>query len=155
MRAVVCRVDGASVKVDGRCVGSIEKGLLVYLGVMRGDCESDAQWMAEKLVSLRVFGDAQGKMNLCVADVTGGILLIPNFTLAGRTSKGTRPSFSDAERPELAKALFECVARSCSSRVSTATGVFGADMRIDAVFNGPVTVVVDTPDKRVASLKSR
>ncbi len=145
MRAVVCRVDRAAVEVEGQTVGAIGRGLLVYLGVVTGDTEREAKWMAGKLPALRVFGDDDGKMNLSVTDVDGGVLLIPNFTLAARTQKGTRPSYTDAAPPEVAERLFAQVAELCGEQVATETGVFGAHMVIDSVANGPVTVVVDSP----------
>ncbi|MBI1370859.1 MAG: D-tyrosyl-tRNA(Tyr) deacylase [Planctomycetes bacterium] len=145
MRAVVCRVDHAAVSVDDKIVGRIDAGLLVYVGVIEGDTEREATWLADKLLALRIFNDQAGKLNRSVVDIAGGILLIPNFTLAGRTQKGTRPSFSDAARSEIASPLFDFIARRCVLSVPTATGVFGAHMLIDARFNGPVTLVVDTP----------
>lgn len=145
MRAVVCRVDDAHVIADGVETGRIARGLLVYLGVIAGDTDAHALWLADKLASLRLFNDDHGKINLAVADVAGSILLIPNFTLAGRTSKGTRPSFSEAAPPHLASALFDRLAELLRQRLPVATGVFGAHMVIHATFHGPVTVVVDTP----------
>ena len=145
MKAVVCRVDRASVEVAGEIVGSVERGLLVYLGVMSGDGPAQAQWMTDKLAAMRLFNDDAGRINLSVKDVGGGILLIPNFTLAGETSRGTRPSFSRAAPPGEARPLFESVAAIlAASGLHTATGVFGAHMLIDARFNGPVTVIVET-----------
>lgn len=144
MRAVVCRVDHATVTVDDQIVGRVERGLLIYVGVLEGDAQADAEWIAEKLLSLRLFNDAAGKMNLSVRDVGGGLLLIPNFTLAGRTHKGTRPSYSDAAPPELARPLFNDVAAHCGLQAPVGTGVFGAHMLIDARFNGPVTVNLDS-----------
>ncbi|MHC4996412.1 MAG: D-aminoacyl-tRNA deacylase [Planctomycetota bacterium] len=145
MRAVVCRVNRASVVADGEVTGRVGVGLLVYLGVLEGDGEAEAQWMAKKLPVLRVFNDDDGKMNGSVVDTGGGILIIPNFTLAGRTRKGTRPSYGDAADPAVATGLFDRVVELCRASVPVETGVFGAHMVIDAEFNGPVTVVVDTP----------
>jgi len=150
MRAAVCRVEQAQVAVDGEVVGAIGRGLLVYVGVFGGDVAADADWLAEKLTALRVFGDDDGKMNRSVAEVAGGVLLIPNFTLAGRTRKGTRPSFTDAAAPPHAAPLFDRLATRCAERVAVATGVFGAHMIIDARFDGPVTVIVDSPDRGAA-----
>ena len=155
MRAVVCRVERASVAVGGEMVGRIGPGLLAYIGVVRGDTEDQAAWLARKLCGLRVFPDEQGRMNRSVQQIsrtdpagetTGGLLLIPNFTLAGRTRKGTRPSFTDAADPAEAEPLFNELAQRCRDQVETAAGVFGADMRIDARFDGPVTLVIDTPE---------
>lgn len=148
MKAVVCRVDAASVEVDAHVAGRIERGLLVYLGVMQGDTEAQAKWMAQKLATLRLFNDEAGKINLSVKDVGGGVLLIPNFTLAGETSRGTRPSFSTAAPPEVARTLFDLVRDQLTHHLAAtghlATGVFGAHMLINANFNGPVTVIVDS-----------
>jgi len=137
-------VDHATVMVEGQAVGRVDRGLLVYVGVMNRDEETDARWLAEKLVSVRLFDDVDGKMNLSVKGVGGGLLLIPNFTLAGRTSKGTRPSYSDAAPPQFARPLFHTVAAQCGLHVPTEVGVFGAHMLIDARFNGPVTVNIDS-----------
>lgn len=145
MRAVVSRVASASVRVNGDLVGRVERGLLAYVGVLDGDGEAQAGWLAEKLVNLRIFPDDAGRMNRSVLDITGGVLLIPNFTLAARTHKGTRPGFTDAAHPSLADPLFNELARLCRARVKTATGAFGAHMMIQSVADGPVTVVVDTP----------
>jgi D-aminoacyl-tRNA deacylase len=144
MRAVICRVDRASVQVEGQTVGRIGRGLLAYVGVMQGDDDGDARWLAEKLVALRLFSDEAGKMNLSAGQTGGALLLVPNFTLAGRTGKGTRPSYSDAAAPSVAQQLFEKVAASCAAALPTAMGRFGAHMTIDARFDGPVTVILDS-----------
>lgn len=146
MRAVVCRVAEAAVSVEGRERGRIGPGLLVYVGIVAGDGEEEAQWMARKLPALRLFNDAAGRMNLSLTDIGGGLLLIPNFTLAGRTRKGTRPSYTDAADPTDAQPLFQKLAHLTAEHVPTATGVFGATMHIHAHFEGPVTVVVDSPE---------
>lgn len=147
MRAVVCRVSSAHVTVDGQVVGRVDRGLLVYVGVVCGDDAADVSWMADKLISLRAFPDDQGKMNRSVTDVAGGLLLIPNFTLAGRTRKGTRPSFTDAAPPEVASALFDQLAARCAQRAPVATGVFGAYMTVTADCDGPITLVIDSPQR--------
>jgi len=144
MKAVVCRVHHAQVVVDQQIVGRCDHGLLVYVGVVEGDTEKDADWLADKLVALRVFGDEAGKMNRSVAEAGGGLLLVSNFTLAGRTKKGARPSFTDAAPPDVAQALFDRVVERCNRTVATQTGRFGAHMDIDARFDGPVTVIVDS-----------
>ncbi len=148
MRSVVSRVSRAAVVVGGEPVGEIGRGLLVYVGVVEGDGEADARWTAEKLFALRIFPDEAGRMNRSVADVEGGLLLIPNFTLAGRTRKGSRPSFTDAADPAVAEPLFDRVAALCAERVTTATGVFGGDMRITSTADGPVTLVLESPASR-------
>lgn len=145
MRAVVCRVAHASVVSDGVETGRVGPGLLVYLGVIDGDREGDADWLVDKLASIRLFNDDAGKINRSVVDITGGVLLIPNFTLAGATQKGTRPSYSSAAAPADARRLFDHVAVRLSEHIHVATGVFGAHMDIQSQADGPVTVVVDTP----------
>ena len=146
MKAVVCRVDAASVEVERQIVGRIGHGLLVYLGVMSGDGEAEAAWMAAKLAKLRLFSDDAGKINRCVTDLAGGVLLIPNFTLAGETSRGTRPSFSTAAAPQIARGLFQAVRHHLAAHLGrdVPTGSFGAHMVIHAQFDGPVTVIVDS-----------
>lgn len=145
MRCVVSRVDHASVDVEGQTVGRIAHGLLVYVGIIEGDTERDVPWMAEKLCAIRLFPDDHGKMNRSVRDVEGALLLIPNFTLAGATSKGTRPSFTRAAEPDAATVLFDQLTESCAESVPTQRGRFGAHMQIDTRCNGPVTVIVDSP----------
>lgn len=143
MRAVISRVRSAVCQVDGQTTGAIQRGLLVYLGVLEGDGDDLPVTMARKLTQLRIFPDEDGRMNRSVADIGGGILLIPNFTLAARTKKGTRPSFTDAAAPPVAERLYQRVADECGKSVTTATGRFGADMRIESVADGPVTIILD------------
>ncbi len=145
MIAVVQRVRRAWVEVSGDRVGEIGVGLLVFVGVLAGDDEEDASWLARKLLGLRIFPDAEGKMNLDTAAVGGGFLLIPNFTLGADLRKGNRPSFNLAAPPEQAEALFDRLAdlmKEAGARVET--GRFGAMMEIGAEMFGPVTLVVDT-----------
>ena len=145
MRAVVQRVSEASVSVDGETIGRIEKGLLVLLGVGTGDTEEDAKAMAEKLIGLRLFNDADRKMNLSVIDVGGRVLMISQFTLHGDCRKGRRPSFVHAARPEQAVPLYESVIRRLRDRnLTVETGSFGATMEVALVNSGPVTLLVDT-----------
>ncbi len=145
MRAVVQRVHEASVSVDGRVTGAIDRGLLVLLGVDLEDTESDAAAMAEKLVCLRCFEDEAGKFNRSVQDVQGGMLVISQFTLHGDCRKGRRPSFTQAARPEQAIPLYESVmARVRATGVPVGAGVFGAHMDVRLVNNGPVTLLIDT-----------
>ncbi len=148
MRAVVCRVSAAKVTVDGEVTGEIGHGLLVFVGVVRGDGEREAKWMADKLLALRIFPDDEAKMNRSVAQAGGGLLLISNFTLAGQTRKGTRPSFTDAAPPEQANRSFDDLVARCAGRIDTATGRFGEHMAIDSTCDGPVTLVIDTPPVR-------
>ncbi len=145
MRAVVQRVSEASVRLDGQTVGRIGAGLLVLLGVGVGDTESDAVWMSDKLLSLRIFEDEDGKMNRSVQDMEGGLLVVSQFTLFGDCRKGKRPDFSDAARPELAIPLYEkVVAMLRESGLDVQTGVFQADMKVALVNDGPVTLLVDS-----------
>lgn len=130
----------ADVVVDGTSVGAIERGLLVLVGVEQGDCAREADRLLERLLGYRVFPDAAGKMNLSVQDITGGVLLVPQFTLAADTTKGTRPGFSTAASPEEGQRLFEHFVQQARTKHSpVATGVFGADMQVTLVNDGPVT----------------
>ena len=145
MRAVVQRVLEAQVKVDGSIVGQIGKGLLVYLSVGKGDTEKDAEFMAEKLVNLRIFADDAGKMNRSIQDVGGGILLVSNFTLHGDCRKGRRPGFDAAAEPTLAQQLYEKTADLIARQgITVAKGVFGAHMHVSSVNDGPVTFLLDS-----------
>jgi D-tyrosyl-tRNA(Tyr) deacylase len=145
MRAVIQRVLEAKVEVGGQVVGRIGKGLLVYLGVGKGDSEKDAEFMAEKLANLRIFADEAGKMNLSVRDVGGGILLVSNFTLHGDCRKGRRPGFDGAAEPELAEKLYEKAAElTAGQEVPVEKGVFGGYMRVSSTNDGPVTLLLDS-----------
>lgn len=146
MRAVVQRVTRASVTVAGEITGEINLGLLVLLGVGQDDTEADAQWLAEKIAALRIFEDADGKMNRSVVDVAGGLLVVSQFTLFASTRKGTRPSFNDAAKTDLAIPLYEAFNRFASAALGrpVATGRFAAMMDVALVNNGPVTIVIDT-----------
>lgn len=146
MKAVIQRVTEASVKVDGNIVGSISKGFLVLLGVMEGDTEKDAALMASKIAKLRVFEDSEEKMNLSVTDVDGEILSVSQFTLCADVKKGNRPSFTPSAKPDTAMALYE----KFNSFLLTEgvrkveTGIFGADMKVSLLNDGPVTIIFDT-----------
>jgi D-tyrosyl-tRNA(Tyr) deacylase len=145
MRAVLQRVTKASVEVDGTIVGRIGGGLLVLLGVAKGDGEQDVQYIADKIHSLRIFGDETGKMNQSVVDVQGAVLLISQFTLVGETAKGRRPDFGDAAAPEQARALYEQVEVTLRSKgLPVETGRFGAYMTVDLVNDGPVTLLLES-----------
>jgi D-tyrosyl-tRNA(Tyr) deacylase len=139
VRAVVQRVSRARVTVDGEVTGEIGPGLLVLLGVRRGDTEEQADKLARKLLALRIFEDDQGRMNLSVADVGGGILCVSQFTLYGDTRKGNRPGFVDAAPPDEAEPLYERV----KSALDAQGGRFGAHMDVELVNDGPVTLVVE------------
>jgi D-tyrosyl-tRNA(Tyr) deacylase len=156
MRCVIQRVSSACVVVEGVERGRVGRGVCVLAGLFESDTERDVAWCAEKVVNLRIFEDAQGKMNLSVLDLGAagqgdagdvGILLIPNFTLAGDARKGRRPSFDMAMRPERAGAVFErfaAIVRGHAGAVPVATGVFRADMKLTLTNDGPVTVVLDS-----------
>lgn len=145
MRAILQRVSSASVTVDGSVVGEIGAGLLVLLGVGKDDTEAAAGYLAERILNLRVFADAAGKMNLSVVDSGGSVLVVSQFTLCGDTRKGRRPSFDGAASPELARRLYEGFVEAVrASGVRVATGVFQASMSVALVNEGPVTFVVDS-----------
>ena len=144
MKFVAQRVASAALCVSGELVSEIGRGLVVYLGVKAGDNEKQAEKAMEKVALLRVFEDEAGKMNLSVRDVKGEVLLVSQFTLYGDAKKGNRPSFSEAERPERADALYEhAVSYLRSLGVSVKTGVFGADMQISQHNDGPVTIIFE------------
>ncbi len=146
MKAVVQRVSSASVDVGDERVGEIDRGLLVLLGVADGDEAKDARWMAEKIVSLRVFEDDEGKMNLSLEDIGGALLAVSQFTLLGDCRKGRRPSFVKAARLELADKLYrEFVSVVEGLGVRTATGRFQTHMAVSLVNDGPVTILVESP----------
>jgi len=145
MRAVIQRVLQAEVEIKGQQVSQIGKGLLVYLSIGKTDTVGDAQFMAEKLVNLRIFADEAGKMNRSVLDVGGSVLLVSNFTLHGDCRKGRRPSFDAAAEPELAQQLYEKVAELIAEQgASVEKGVFGEYMHVSSVNDGPVTFLLDS-----------
>jgi len=149
MRAILQRVSEASCKVDGHITGEIKTGFLVLLGIEDADTLEDTQWLAQKITGMRVFGDENGLMNKALADVDGRILLISQFTLFAQTKKGNRPSFIRAARPDKAIPLYEQMISLLNELTghTTATGIFGADMKISLVNDGPVTIVMDTKDR--------
>lgn len=145
MRAVVQRVVRGSVKVEGRPVGEINHGLVVLLGVGRGDNVSDAGYLAEKIANLRIFEDAEGKMNLSVLDIAGSVLAISQFTLYGDCRKGRRPGFSEAAAPEEANMLYDKFVKELQDKgLKVATGCFGEHMVVEIINDGPVTLLVDS-----------
>jgi D-tyrosyl-tRNA(Tyr) deacylase len=145
MRAVIQRVSRARVTVGDEVVGEIGPGLLVLLGVTHEDTAEQARWLAEKLVGLRIFNDADGKMNRSLLDVDGAVLVVSQFTLYGDCRKGRRPSFVDAAPPEIAVPRYEEFVNAVRAQgVPTATGRFGAMMRVELVNDGPVTLIVDS-----------
>lgn len=144
MRVVLQRVVSASVSVGGAIVGEIGHGLVLLVAFRRDDGPAELEWMADRLIGLRVFGDGEGKMNLGLTDVDGGLLIVSQFTLYGDARRGRRPSFVEAASPELAVPLYNAfVQRMRSAGVNVATGVFGADMQLALVNDGPVTLVID------------
>ena len=146
MKAVIQRVTRASVDVDGRIVGQIRAGLVVLLGVAKGDTETDLLYLAEKIPALRIFNDEAGKMNRSLAETGGGVLAVSQFTLLGDTRKGRRPGFDQAAEPATAKRLFEQFVETLrkSTDITIEAGVFGAHMKVELLNDGPVTFVLDS-----------
>jgi len=149
MRVVIQRVLEASVEVDEKVVGSINNGLLVLLGIEDADTEEDIHWLSNKIVGLRLFDDAEGVMNLSVKDIGGDILLISQFTLMASTKKGNRPSYIKASKPPIAVPLYEQMIATLTNDLGKAvqTGIFGADMKVSLINNGPVTITIDSKNK--------
>lgn len=149
MRAVIQRVSEAKCVVDGKITGAIGMGFLILLGIEDADTDEDLQWLAQKISGLRVFGDENRLMNKALADVNGDILLISQFTLFAQTKKGNRPSFIRAAKPEKAIPLYEKMATAIEALTGkkVATGIFGADMKVSLLNDGPVTIIMDTKDK--------
>ena len=149
MKAVIQRVSEANVKVDGKIVGEISKGLLLLIGIDEEDEKNDADWLVHKILSLRIFGDEGGKLNRSVMDISGGILCISQFTLIADYKKGNRPSFIKAAKPEKAIPLFDYFKTEISkSGLKTESGIFGADMKVSLLNDGPVTIVMDSKTKQ-------
>lgn len=148
MKAVIQRVTEAAVAVEGQTVGRIDHGILVLLGVEKGDAERDAEWLAEKIVGLRIFEDEEGKMNRALQDIGGRILAVSQFTLAGNCAKGRRPSFDTAAPPAEGKRLYEYFVEQVRTReVTVETGIFQADMKVSLINDGPVTFILESPKK--------
>ncbi|MCW3161935.1 D-aminoacyl-tRNA deacylase [Chryseobacterium oryctis] len=148
MKAVIQRVSEANVKVDGKIVGEINKGFMLLIGIDENDEKSDADWLVQKILNLRVFGDDEGKLNLSVQDIKGEILCISQFTLIADYKKGNRPSFIKAAKPDKAIPLFEYFKEEISkSGLKTESGIFGADMKVSLINDGPVTIVMDSITK--------
>ena len=145
MRAVVQRVSRAKVTVDDKVIGEIGSGLVVLLGIARDDTKLDAAYLAEKISALRIFDDEEGKMNLALRDVSGGLLIVSQFTLYGDVRRGLRPSWIDAAAPEVAEPLYDFFVRQARSMISdVATGSFRAMMQVELVNDGPVTILLDS-----------
>lgn len=148
MRVVVQRVSEAGVKVDGKTVGEIGKGLMLLVGIDENDEKTDADWLVQKILNLRVFGDQDDKLNLSVMDISGEILCISQFTLIADYKKGNRPSFIKAAKPDKAIPLFDYFKEKIAkSGLKTASGIFGADMKVSLLNDGPVTIVMDSVTK--------
>lgn len=150
MIAVIQRVSSASVKIEGEIKGEITIGYLILLGIGQQDSAEDVDWLTSKIANLRIFGDSEGKMNLSLQDVNGDVLLISQFTLFASTKKGNRPSFTEAAKPEIAIPIYKQTINSFESKLGKKiqTGEFGADMKVSSVNDGPVTIIIDTKDKK-------
>lgn len=145
MRALIQRVSHASVEVDHQCVGKIDQGLLVFVGVEKGDRYEDVDRLLKKVLAYRIFSDAEDKMNLSLTDINGGLLLVSQFTLAANTQKGLRPSFSSAAPPAEGEAMYNyMVEQAREQHPVVATGRFGADMKVELLNDGPVTFLLET-----------
>ncbi|PQA91002.1 D-tyrosyl-tRNA(Tyr) deacylase [Chryseobacterium piscicola] len=148
MRVVIQRVSEASVKVDGKIAGEIKKGLMLLIGIDEQDEKTDADWLIQKIINLRIFSDSDGKMNLSVKDIFGEILCISQFTLVADYKKGNRPSFIKAAKPDKAIPLFDYFKEEISkSGLKTECGIFGADMKVSLLNDGPVTILMDSKTK--------
>ncbi|AYZ10553.1 D-aminoacyl-tRNA deacylase [Chryseobacterium arthrosphaerae] len=148
MKIVIQRVSEASVKVDGKIVGEIGKGLMLLVGIDENDEKPDADWLVQKVLNLRIFGDEDGKLNLSVKDISGEVLCISQFTLIADYKKGNRPSFIKAAKPDKAVPLFDYFKEEMAkSGLKTESGIFGADMKVSLINDGPVTIVMDSITK--------
>lgn len=149
MKAVIQRVSEAQVTVDDQIVGQIKQGLLLLIGIDEEDEENDANWLVQKIVNLRIFGDAEGKLNHSVIDISGEILCISQFTLIADYKKGNRPSFMKAAKPDKAIPLFDYFkAQITKTNLKVESGIFGADMKVSLLNDGPVTIVMDSKSKQ-------
>ncbi|RFS18406.1 D-aminoacyl-tRNA deacylase [Emticicia sp. C21] len=149
MIAVIQRVSQASVTIDSVVKGQIDTGFMILLGITHTDAQEDLEWLSKKIVGLRIFGDAEGKMNLDISAVEGNILLISQFTLHANTKKGNRPSFIEAARPEVAIPLYEKMIAQLTQDLGKPieTGEFGADMKVSLLNDGPVTIIIDSKNR--------
>lgn len=144
MKLVIQRVTNAEVKIEGKTVSEIQKGFLVLVGIKQGDTKEQADFLIKKLCNLRVFEDEFNKMNLSVKDVNGKLLIVSQFTLYADCKKGNRPSFIEAERPEIAEGLYEYFKQGCKNEgIEVESGIFGADMKVSLINDGPVTIVIE------------
>jgi len=149
MRVVIQRVNKASVKVDGKITGEIDEGLLILLGIEDADTDEDIQWLSNKIVNLRIFNDENGVMNKSVIDADGNILLVSQFTLHASTKKGNRPSYIKASKPDFAVPMYEKMIAQLEGDLgkNIQTGIFGADMKVELLNDGPVTIVMDSRNR--------
>jgi D-tyrosyl-tRNA(Tyr) deacylase len=149
MKVVIQRVNEASVSIDGQMAGAIQKGLMVLLGIETADTLEDIDWLSNKIVQMRIFDDAEGVMNLSVKEVGGNILLVSQFTLHASTKKGNRPSYIAAAKHEISIPLYEAMIKKLTADMGAPiqTGVFGADMKVALINNGPVTIIVDSKNR--------
>jgi D-tyrosyl-tRNA(Tyr) deacylase len=149
MRAVIQRVSKASVTVDGQLAGEIKQGLLVLLGIEDADTNEDVQWLSSKIVALRIFNDENSVMNKSVTDVAGDVLLVSQFTLHASTKKGNRPSYIRASKPDFAIPMYQKMIQQLETDLGNKiqTGIFGADMKVELLNDGPVTIIMDTKSK--------
>ena len=144
MKLVIQRVKEASVKVEGNIVGKIDNGFLVLIGIKKGDTKEQADYLAKKLCNLRIFTDENDKMNLSLKEVNGKLLIVSQFTLYGDCTQGNRPSFIEAARPEEAIPLYEYFCNQCkSNNIEVQKGIFGADMKVELLNDGPVTIIIE------------
>ena len=149
MKLVIQRVNEASVSIDGQVAGAIQKGLMVLLGIETADTMEDVDWLSNKIVQMRIFDDAEGVMNLSVKEIGGNILLVSQFTLHASTKKGNRPSYLAAAKHDISIPLYEAMIKKLTANMGAPiqTGVFGADMKVALINNGPVTIIVDSKNK--------
>ena len=149
MKVVLQRVTSASVTVDDKIVGEIQKGIVVLVGIEEADSQEDIDWLVGKITQLRIFGDENGVMNLSVEEVNGDVLVVSQFTLHAATKKGNRPSYIKAARPEVAIPMYEKFVSSLEIKLGkkVATGIFGADMKVALLNDGPVTIIIDSKNK--------
>jgi D-tyrosyl-tRNA(Tyr) deacylase len=147
MRALVQRVSKANIKVNEKNISSINKGLLVLLGIQDTDDESDVTWLSNKIIKMRIFEDDNGKMNQSIEDIGGELLIVSQFTLHASTKKGNRPSFINAAHPDKALPIYQTFVSECNKQISTQTGRFGAMMQVGLVNDGPVTIWLDSRNK--------
>jgi D-tyrosyl-tRNA(Tyr) deacylase len=149
MRAVIQRVSSASVKVDDKITGEVKQGLLVLVGIEDSDGQEDLEWLSGKIVNLRIFNDEEGVMNKSVKDIEGGVLVVSQFTLHAATKKGNRPSYIRASKPDIAVPLYEQFKQQLTADLGKEiqAGIFGADMKVELLNDGPVTIIIDTKNK--------